>query len=324
MQKSTSSGFSARVNNNFAKFRQSLSPAISLTTNSAFLAVWVPQFLVFFVLLLLYTYGFMAVPSICVVLSAFCLMVAASLAVFRKQANVLLPLSMMLPMAVLVGSMAGLYTYDVYAIYPMFYANARIYADLVPSTTAAAVSDGGKLVFSSSSYVDTALSVGYITERGNTYCAAPVRYPAQGKQIQFWAVGIDCCSTAGEFTCDSAQDSKAKAGIVMFDNVGYFSSSSFDEYNKAKLKAEAYYSLFSTENPGYVRWVTEDNLDMVSNEYRLKTLGSLAAWFFIYGGISGGIAYLLYKPKKQKPLGKPAGLAGAAAAAPSAGTFDKA
>lgn len=299
------------------KLKRSISPGLAVLTNSAFLAIWVPQILVFTFLLIFYTYGFMALPSICVLLSAFCLMVAGSLTIFSKQANVLLPLSMMLPIAVIAGSIFGLYTYDVYAIYPMFYANARTYADVVPSQSSAAVSDAGKLIFSSSSYVDTSLSVGYVTERGNTYCAAPVVDPSQQKQMQFWAVGINCCSEAGEFTCDSAEDKKATAGVVVFDNVGFFSSSSFDEYTKAKKKAEAYYGLFSTAYPTYVRWVTDDNLDMLSNEYRLKTFGALVAWFFLYGIISAGIAYLLYKPKKSKAS---AGLL--PAAAPIGGTFD--
>jgi len=294
----------------WASFKKSIAPGLAVLKNTAFLAIWVPQFLVFTFLLIFYTYGFMALPSICVVLSAFCLMVAGSLTAFSKQANVLLPLAMMLPIAVIAGSVGGLYTYDVYAIYPMFYANARTYSDVVPSQSSAAVSDAGKLIFSSSSYVDASLSVGYVTERGNTYCAAPVVDPSLQKQVQFWAVGINCCSNAGEFTCDSAADPKATAGVVVFDNVGFFSDSSFDQYTKAKKKAEAYFGLFSTAYPMYVRWVTDDNLDMLSNEFRLKTFGALAAWFFLYGVISAGIAYLLYKPKKPKAS---AGLLAAAA-----------
>ena len=62
-----------------------------------------------------YTFGFMKLPSICVLLSGFFFMIAAVLFAFRKEGRSFLPLSMLLPVAVAFGSVGGLYVYDVCA-----------------------------------------------------------------------------------------------------------------------------------------------------------------------------------------------------------------
>lgn len=262
--------------------------------------MWTPQYFTFLALLFLYTYGFMSVPSICILSSIIFMMSSAVLWVIRSEAKMLLPLSMILPIAVIAGSIGGLYTYDVYAVYPSFYSNARVYADVVPSQSSAAVADAGKLVFSAASFVDVNASTSYTTERGNIYCIAAVRDPTQGPKIEFWAVGIDCCSTTGinrVFTCDAAKDKDAHGGIVVFDNNNFFASSRFDEYTLARKKAEAKFSLQSTPEPTYVRWVKEDNLDMLKHEYETKTVCTLLAWIFLYALLSAGLVFAINRPK---------------------------
>jgi len=252
---------------------------------------------VFLFLLLFYTYGFMALPSICILLSLNFLLIGVLLWALRARVHVFLNLGMLMPVAVIAGSVLGLYTYDVYAIFPMFYAHARVYTDVVSSQPFAAVADAGKLMFTSTSLVDRNFSVGYITERGSTYCVAPVRDNLMPPRVEFWAVGVECCDPQGNFWCDDSRDGKASSGIVVFDNNGIFSTSRYVNYEKARKKAEATFGLISAQKPGYVRWVKADSLNAASDEYRTKAVLSLCGWSFLYILVSGIMAFAIFKPR---------------------------
>lgn len=262
-----------------------------------FLILWFVPFLTMLSLTLFYTNHFMMLPSICVLASAACVAVCFMLGIARK-----VPIGPTLAVALLVATVAGtalgLYTYDQYTIYPMFYNNARIYTNIVPSQSNDAVADAGKIVFTATSMVDVNNSVGYITESGYTYCVAPVRDGSGTSRVEYWAVGLGCCSSLGGFSCDDAADPEAHAGIVIFDNTGIFGDSWKDDYDKARLKAIATFSLTSDATPMYVRWVREDNMDMVANYYSWKATLFLLFFFTLYFGLSGALAYVLYKPKE--------------------------
>jgi len=217
------------------------------------------------------------------------------LLLLRKRGPTLLPLGTGVLVSVLAGTMFGLYVYDKCAVFPKFYANSRLYTNVVPSQPAAAVFDAGKIVFTSESYVDVARSAGYLTETGYTYCAAPIRDSTSPLQVEFWAVGLGCCNDRGSFSCDSAGDAAAHAGIAVFDNNGFFDKSNYDQYQLAKEKAEASFKLISTPEPLFVRWVTEDNLDMLSNYYKMQT--SLLLFMFCIMQLIGlvGLALILFK-----------------------------
>lgn len=269
-----------------------------------FWALWAPQFAVFLFLLFFYAFGFMKLPSICVILSGIFFMIAGVLFAFRKEGRTFLPTSMLLPVAVAAGSVGGLYVYDVYAIYPQFYSNARVYTDVLASQSAEAVADAGKLIFTDAAYVDRPHSVSYITERGSVFCVAPVRDSGNAVEIQYWAVGTGCCSASGDFWCDDSKDCKAKGGIVIFDNEGFFSGSSYDEFSKASRKAEATYQLLSVHHPRYLRWVNDDDLNRVANEYNLKAGLSLTACTMAYAVLSGGLAFALRRPRSPYVSGR--------------------
>eukprot|EP00438_Fugacium_kawagutii_P008996 Skav205043 [mRNA] locus=scaffold2506:142767:165042:+ [translate_table: standard] len=292
------------VGGNLVAKQSSGSSFLASLKQGDFWALWCPQFAVFLLLLFFYTFGFMKLPSICVLSSLFFLMISGVLFTFRKEGRSYFPNSVLLPVAVLAGSVGGLYVYDVYAIYPQFYSNARVYTDVLPSQSSAAVADAGKLVFTDAAYVDTNHSVSYLTERGSVFCIAPVRDPSHSKEVQYWAVGTSCCAMAGDFWCDESKNEKAKGGIVVFDNEGYFSSSSYDEFGKASRKAEATYQLLSVANATYIRWVQESNLNTVANEYTLKASLSLTACTMAYSVVSAGLAFALRKPRSPYVTGR--------------------
>lgn len=273
----------------------------NLGTNP-FLVVWLVPSAIFIFLCFLYTFTMLAAPSVCVLASMFLSIGALILFFMRKRGPFFLPLALLSVLAIITGTFSGLYAFDQFAIFPSFYANSRLYTNVLPSQPSAAVADAGKIVFTSESYVDTQRSVSYVTERGGTYCAAPVRDSGNAPQIEFWAVGIDCCSD-GDFYCDASGENKAHAGIAVFDNIGIFAASRRDNYEKARRKAESMYAIESSKEPMYIRWVREDNLNMLSRQYTVK-----AALFLVFASVAHVVLFLvltavLHRPKYLRQYG---------------------
>jgi len=246
----------------------------------------------------MYSYSFMLLPSVCCLLSAAAASASLFLLAIRKRGHVWLPLGAGCLLASLAGSVAGLYIYDQYACFPAFYENSRIYTNVVPSQPSGAVADAGKITFSTETSVDTNHSVGFVSEQGQTYCVAPVRDKSNAGLIEFWAVGMGCCDSLGGFACDQSTDTSARAGIRVFDNSGFFYDSRKDFYMKARKKAEAAFGFVSAELPMYVRWVREDNLDMLSDQYRTKAFGVVFLFLVFYLAASAGLAMATYSPRK--------------------------
>mmetsp|Transcript_13199 Transcript_13199/g.31014 ORF Transcript_13199/g.31014 Transcript_13199/m.31014 type:complete len:307 (-) Transcript_13199:61-981(-) len=264
----------------------------------AFLVVWLGPCAMYLFLSAMYTWTFIAIPSICILLTVVFALASAVLFLMRNRGALFFPLSVGCVLATGLGTFVGIYTSDKYAVFPRFYANSRLYTNVVPSQPSAAVSDAGKIVFTSESFVDRSKSVSFVTEDWYTYCAAPVRDNSGVPQVEFWAVGIGCCNV-GQFWCDSAGEAEAHAGIVVFDNVGIFGDSRRDYYRKAHKKAEATFRLFSVSEPTYVRWTREDNMDWLSHQYAVK-----AALMFVFVGLAHvvallGLAAVLWKPKSS-------------------------
>jgi hypothetical protein len=251
----------------------------------------------YFLFVIFYNYLFYTKPGVCGALSFVC--VALSLAMIAQRSNnkmaILFPLGMVCACAVMAGTVGGLYCYDSYGIYSYFYANSRKYTNVVPSEPAAAVTDAGRLTFTDESSVDVTKAVGYAAENGNRYCAAPIKDNTETSHVEYWAVGFNCCGWEGEFNCDDSGDANSHAGIVVFDNNGWFSESNKDYYDDARKKAEAEFDLSSVDYPLYVRWVSEGNLDKLTNTYKVK------AWTFIgfstlfYTCLSAWIGSVMYK-----------------------------
>lgn len=265
-----------------------------------YIIVWLVPFAVYLILALLYTYHFMTAPSLCVIMTILGVFGSCAFFIFQGRYEAWFALSIALLPAITAGTFFGLYFYDSYAIFPMFYANSRTYTNVLPSQPSAAVADAGMIVFSSESYVHTNQSVGYITEEGRTYCVAPVRDRSATQHVQFWAVGINCCAEKGGFYCDSTGDAAAHAGVVVFDNDGIFAKSRYDYYERARLKAEAEFSLLSTAKPLYIRWVQDSNLDMLSNHYGNQATLFLVIVSVFYLFLSAGLAYALCGQQQQQ------------------------
>lgn len=192
-----------------------------------------------------------------------------------QQRNVYnLPMSISIIFGLFFGVILGLYNYDVNYLFVEFYKNSQSYGNIkvTPAALADAVRDAGRIKFNSDSFVDTTRSVGWKAANGNTYCIAPIvpsSDPAQNV-VEFYAVGLNCCSSVGHFNCDDTEDLTVHSGAVVFDNNGWFVSSNYDYYEKARKKAMGEFGLTAAPHvnhgtkkfvpqPAYLRWFKDTN-----------------------------------------------------------------
>lgn len=148
--------------------------------------------------------------------------------------------------------------------------------NVLPSEAAAAYANAGEIVFADEARVDAGKAVGY--KDTTTYCVAPIASDAPFEQVQFWAAGTDCCGARGTFTCDDAWNPKARAGLVIHD-VSTMNEGLIPKYKDAVKLAEATYSIASTKDPIFVRWVADP--DQVELNIWATGMGVLLSCIFI-------------------------------------------
>lgn len=149
----------------------------------------------------------------------------------------------------------------------------RHYTNVAPDELAASHADASVLVFMKGARPDPSRSMGYF-RHGHTYCVAPIAlesgYSDQqlSADVQYWAVGKDCCKGEHAFNCDDATDPNARAGLVKIDKShsdsdsetfmeGVMSSSEMNYYEKAVLMTMAKFDLQSPKERLYVRFVAD-------------------------------------------------------------------
>jgi len=175
----------------------------------------------------------------------------------------------------------------------------------VAATPAGARSDAATLAFASvngtldHSSVDISRSVGF--KDTHLYCVAPILSPdtagADFPRVNYWAVGMDCCSKSGTFSCDSSRDYSAGYGVVQLAGGFPCPSCNVDSFQKAIAKAESTYGLVSAPDALLVRWVTSISttkmhaglvavgsllFDMACGSLLLYVLG-LTGWYYGLG-----------------------------------------
>merc|ERR1719401_1948671 len=167
------------------------------------------------------------------------------------------------------------------------YWNARgshSYANVLPSEDAAGYADAGKLVFADEARLDVSRALGY--KDVNVYCVAPVLDDSPLTEVQFWAVGVDCCDRRGSFDCDDAWDSDARSGVVVSPLRHWHA-----QYALAVQQAEHAFELASTQQPVFVRWVVDP--DKVTRNYFRFGMGVLIVATVAYGVVSCVFAHVL-------------------------------
>lgn len=180
-------------------------------------------------------------------------------------AGALLPIGVCL-LALVSGALTGIYAYEAY-LHPFFAMSlGRTYHNVLASTPGAAYADAGKVHFADSSDVQVDFALGY--RRAPTYCVAPIMDSSSGglqaRMITFWAIGTNCCTARGTFTCAKQE---ARGGVrATLDGIFV---QSHQEFLKAIAQAAAVSDLAVDDNPILVHWVADP-----AAEQRDKLLGA--------------------------------------------------
>jgi len=187
---------------------------------------------------------------------------------------------------------------------------------LVPTfagTAAAARSDAATLTFGSAagsldhSSVDASRSVGF--KDTNLFCVAPVLSPdtagADFPRVNFWAVGMDCCTKSGVFDCDASRDYDAMQAVVQLGGGYPCPSCNVETFQKAIAKAEATYGLVSAPDALLIRWVTN------TNKVKFQAAGWAIGYLLLCSLMGSGFLFILgwmswyYGLGKRAPSGNP-------------------
>jgi len=203
-------------------------------------------------------------------------------------------------LALIISSTVGFFTYDLCLHSYWESRDLLISTNVLPSEDAGGFTDVGEIIFADEARLDFSKALGY--KDGAVYCVVPIRdNGADGQKVQFWAVGVDCCSARGAFTCDDAFDPKAKAGIVL-RNLGTMNSKWHPQYQDAVKQAEAAFELVSAKTPVYVQWVASPE-EVAGNSGRTGAgILTVACCIWLFGGAT--IAIVLSQLKKGQIYGR--------------------
>lgn len=142
------------------------------------------------------------------------------------------------------------------------YSNLNFYKGLSPAMRhGQEVMDGGRVIFTNDTALDIRLSMGLRNQ--HTYCVVPISVrssagiPIPLENYDFWAVGLDCCSsgaTAG-FQCGEYANPKAHQGLRLLreDDRAFF--------RLAVQQAEAAHNIQAT-HPLFFRWTEDATAEM--------------------------------------------------------------
>jgi hypothetical protein len=172
------------------------------------------------------------------------------------------------------------------------YYTMRHYTNVAPDEPAAAHLDAAVIVFMEGARPDVNRAIGY-HRQGTTYCTAPISYDSMhgsadgvvSSDIQYWAIGLNCCHDTQGFSCGDSLQSTARSGIVAIKQ-GTRAQSFFqgnlladNSYYEEAIKMNmAKFDLTSPEDYIMVRWVGD--IDEAVGEIFKDALRS---WFLYEG-----------------------------------------
>lgn len=151
----------------------------------------------------------------------------------------------------------------------------------VAETQGVQLMDGGRVNFSEGTVLDLTKAMGF--KNLNSYCVAPITVTtsdntrAQLANYDFWAVGMDCCSSdMNDFHCGEYNNPKARGGLrLLQDEERPF-------YRLAVQQAEALYHI-KAPHPLFFYWTAEPVQEMESwkdEGYKFFFLGMLVHFFW--------------------------------------------
>lgn len=135
-------------------------------------------------------------------------------------------------------------------------------ASVDPSLSGGSYIDAGRMLFLPGSHLDTSRSMS--VRIAKTYCVAPVVNPNvqanATREYDFWAVGVDCCSSTQpqkQWNCGDINNKFASAGMRLM------SEQSRPFYRMAVQEAEAAYKI-RAKHPIFIEWMQDPAREMAS------------------------------------------------------------
>merc|ERR1719469_687966 len=183
--------------------------------------------------------------------------------------------------ATLLACLAGVWNFESHMSVFWFYEGSRAYENVLPTESALSHLDAGKVGFSSDSKVDDSNAVGF--EDGSLYCVAPIVASEKQTQIEYWAVGVDCCKKKGGFTCGDIGNVEVHSGLVTNSHQAKFSKA-------VTMATEG--NLTTSEDALYVRWVSD--ADSAQDAYWDQALGFFVGMCALHLLLSLVIGVLLH------------------------------
>jgi len=119
-----------------------------------------------------------------------------------------------------IGGLVGFFVYYQDLVYYERYQELETYTNVGASQSTVEYNDAGAILFTDDTRLDTMRAVGFQSRwNGNIYCVAPIVDGSMGTttEINWWAVGLDCCNPRQDFRCDDAQDSGNKAATIVLN-----------------------------------------------------------------------------------------------------------
>jgi len=198
-------------------------------------------------------------------------------------------------LAILFGAGIGWFTHEkrVQFWYGLHYGER--YSNVVPTQLASAHADASVIGFASGTYVDTENSAGYksVGAAGHEFCAAPIIAEDFKGEIQYFAVGRDCCDDRAGFWCDSTGVKDVMHSGIVVQDYGALTSRA-DHYMDAVRLTVATWDLVTVPDPLIVRWVANSDIDSTIDEWKWDGIwmnlgASVFGITFVYIMMSAGL-----------------------------------
>lgn len=192
--------------------------------------------------------------------------------------------------AVVLGATLGSINFHSFMQKYYDYKNLNSYKDVdVSKTTGVQLMDAARVNFLEGSVLDLRKAMGF--KNLNTYCVAPITVTNKDKaraeltNYDFWAVGMDCCSSdMSDFHCGEYNNPNAKGGLRLLED----DERSF--YRLAVQQAQALYHVKST-HPLFFYWTADPAKETESwrdEGYKFFFLGMLVhfCWQMLCVGLA--------------------------------------
>lgn len=173
------------------------------------------------------------------------------------------------------------------------YYQMRHYTNVAPDEPAASKADASVIVFMEGARPDSSRSIKY-RRQGDNYCVAAIAIESgyaddqpPSTDIQYWAIGKNCCGGHKGFTCDDAENPKARSGLVMQElsgddliGQGVMSSDEMTFYEEAVKMSLVKFDLTSPKERLYVRFVQD--IDKARTAYWTTAMMSYFKYNFFW------------------------------------------